>query len=220
MTIPRRGIVTLVFDDGYESIFNTVVPVLDKYSLPGVFAVSLDGEKISATEKRPVTSWTEWLSIKNRGHEIASHAVTHANLTKLSTSELTEELKESRDKLSADTIVYPGGAYNDQVLAEAKKHYQAGRTVKRGFENVVPADPMQLKTFNFSRRNFSLLKVNLLAIWAWLTNSWLIETYHLVDDNDSNVMHNVPLKDFASHVRLLSRLPIHVRTIKDVINKA
>ncbi|MEX0650097.1 MAG: polysaccharide deacetylase family protein [Candidatus Andersenbacteria bacterium] len=208
----KRGAVTIVFDDGYKQVYETVVPMLTKYRIPGVFAVPLDFAAIERSEKRLVTPWQEWKKIETDGHEIAAHTVSHRNLTTLQDVELDQELREPEQVLGATTVVYPGGAYNEQVVATAQKYYRAGRTVVRGFESFQPADSMRLKSFNFTQKNFSVWKVNALATWAYLTNTWLIETYHMVDDDE--LMHSVPLSAFKKHLEFIKRLPIATETIR------
>lgn len=214
----KRGYLSIVFDDGYEAVYRNAIPILRRYHLPAVIALPINGEKLAKTEQRAVRPWSKWLSLIPEGFEIASHSVSHPNLTRLSHADLLFELTESAQKLQAVTLVYPGGAVNDTVASVAAQIYQAGRTVHYGFEAVPPREPMRLRSYNFSRRNFSVLKANLLVIWAWLTNSWLIETYHLIDEQDQTTVHNVKTSDFAKHISFLSRLPIQVKTIKDIIS--
>ena len=214
----KRGHITIVFDDGYELVYQNTVPLLKKYKIPAVFAISINGNKIEKTEERKVRPWHQWLHLADEGFEIASHSVNHPNLTKLNKNQLDQELDDSARKLNASTIIYPGGAVNDEVAAIANKYYKAGRTVHYGFESLPPKEPMRLKSYNFSRNNFSVLKANLLALYAWLTNSWLIETYHMIDDNDVSMVHSVKTKDLAKHLKFLSRLPINKATISQLIN--
>jgi len=60
------------------------------------------------------------------GHEIATHAYSHNSLAKMSQSEVGEEMDKAEKAINAvapkPTLFRPpGGAYNDNVLAEAKK---------------------------------------------------------------------------------------------------
>ncbi|MBI4022157.1 MAG: polysaccharide deacetylase family protein, partial [Candidatus Andersenbacteria bacterium] len=91
-----RGCVTLVFDDGYTDVYNQVVPLLDQFGLPGVFAIPLDHSHIEQTEGYTVTPWPAWLNVRQRGHEIAAHSVTHADLTQLAPAQLDDELRRSQ----------------------------------------------------------------------------------------------------------------------------
>lgn len=210
-----RGIISFVFDDGYEAVWHHVVPLLDKYEVPGVFALPLNGEKIGQETGAQIRPWQEWQELNPR-HEIAAHGINHRDLTTLTSTQLMEELQKPAETLHATTLIYPGGAHNQEVVAQARKIYTAARTVKRGLETIPPPDVLQLRTFNFSQRNFSILKANTLAFWAYLTNSWLIETYHIVDTQPHRDIHSLILNQFAKHLNYVARLPVKVKTIKEV----
>jgi peptidoglycan/xylan/chitin deacetylase (PgdA/CDA1 family) len=210
-----RGAISLVFDDGYTSVFNDVVPLLNHYDLPGVFALPITAA--ADLDGQPITPWDQWLPLRARGHELAAHSRGHVDLTTLSENELQRELQEPQEKLGAHTVVYPGGAHNASVIEQTRLYYQAGRTVKRGFENLVPKNPYALHSFNYTRDNFSLLRANARVLWAWLTGKWLIETYHVVD-NALPVVHSVRLQDFERHLTFIHRLPIAVKTIRGVVS--
>lgn len=212
-----RGTVTLVFDDGYEVIYQNVLPLLNQLKIKGVFAVPLNSEVIEQTEGRPTVPWPEWLKIKKDGHEIAAHGISHRDLTTLSANKLTQELSRPAEQLSASTLIYPGGAFNDVVKQEAAKYYQAARGTRHGLETLPPRDPMALKTHNFTRKNFSIHKANALAMWTWLTSSWLIETYHLVDDNETARVHAVTLDAFKRHLSFIKDLPVRITTIQEAL---
>ncbi len=213
-----RGVITFVFDDGYEQVYQNVVPLLRQYNIPAVFALALDAERLENTEQRKIRPYPRWLHLRTEGHELAAHSVTHTNLTKVPHKQREDELKRPAEALNASTFVYPGGAYNDEVIELAKKYFTSARTIQPGFESLRPQKPYALKSYNFSRRNFSVYKVNALALWAYSTNSWFIETYHMIDDDEHEKMHTVRTEDLARHLRFVSRLPIAVKTIRDVIN--
>jgi len=210
-----RGVISLVFDDGYQSVLDDVVPVLDMRQMPGVFAIPLTDQV--TIDGQPIASYKAWRNISGR-HEIAAHSVTHCNLTQLSPGNLERELSHAAEALGASTLVYPGGAHTDDVVAQAMQYYKAARTVQSGFESLPPTDPMRLKTFNYSKRNWSLLKANLRVVWAWLTNAWLIETYHLVTDEPTAYEHAISLLDFQRHIAFIKRFPVSVRTIESVVS--
>lgn len=210
-----RGVLSFVFDDGYTSILTDVVPLLTRYSVPGVFAVPLLPHGLVA-DGIAMTPWQQWLPLTSQGHEIAAHSRRHVDLTTLSPIELEAELAEPQTLLHATTLVYPGGAVNAVVRQATQRHYRAARTVQRGFEHLPSHDPWQLRTINWSQRNWSLPKANAFALWAWVRNLWLIETYHLVTDQPTTLAHTVPLREFARHLAFVARLPVAVKTIRDV----
>lgn len=212
----KRGTISLVFDDGYAHILRDIVPLLNRYHLRGVFAIPLSGQALSEQTGFATSPVSAWQAIISQGHELAAHGVTHTALSNLAAPDLERELSQCENKLGATTLIYPGGAYNDAVVAAVKQHFRAARTVLRGLETIPPQDPMRLKTYNFTKRNFSLFKANALALYAYLTNSWLIETYHMIA-NKKDSPYAVSPADFAKHIHFISRLPIAVRTIRDIV---
>lgn len=211
-----RGAVTFVFDDGYKQTFEHAVPILDSFGLPGVFALPLEPNAVEKTEHREVMSWQSWKQLLSPIHEIAAHGVNHLNLTTCDATTLSQELAIPAQNLGAATLVYPGGAHSKPVADEAGKHYSAARTLVRTFETIPPKDPLRLASYDFTRKNFSVAKANMLALWAYITNSWLIETYHIVDDNETEKHHAVSAHDFKKHVSFVHRLPVSVVTIKEM----
>ena len=211
-----RGTISLVFDDGYTEVFNYVVPLLEKYNMHGVFAVPIESSQLEEQTKMSLTPYQQWLKITQKGHEIAGHSISHKNLTTLSKEELDHECKLPAETLSASTLVYPGGARNEAVIKTAAQYYKAGRTVVKGFETIPPKDPMQLHSYDFTAKNYSTIKANMLALWAYATNNWLIETYHLIETPPLSITHSVSQEKFEAHLRFLSRLPVAVKTIQEV----
>jgi peptidoglycan/xylan/chitin deacetylase (PgdA/CDA1 family) len=212
-----RGIITLVFDDGYEKVYENVLPVLKKHKMPGVFALPTNDKTVKQTATSKIKPWFEWMHIKKEGHEIAAHSVSHIDLTNFEQDELKHQLEQPAQQLNTTTLIYPGGAHNDEIVNQAKQYYSAGRTVLKGFENITPSDPMRLHTYNFTKNNFSVTKANLLALWAWLTNSWLIETYHMIDNNNNDLLHTVRTDELNKHLSFIKKLPLPVKTIQQVI---
>jgi peptidoglycan/xylan/chitin deacetylase (PgdA/CDA1 family) len=219
-----RGVITLVFDDGYQAVYKHVLPLLDEMHMSAVFALPLNTTALAATVSEPLRPWQEWLSVRQRGHEIAAHSINHADLRQLPAQKLQQELQIPHDTLPATTLVYPGGAYNDTVVTHAKKYYTAARTTIYGFESIPATDPWQLKTVDYTRDNFSLFKANARAVWVALTGRWLIETFHMIDPASggvdkitSNMHHSVPFTAFKKHLQLIHQLPINVKTINEVI---
>ena len=94
-----RGIplntIEFTFDDGGESFYRVIAPILEKYGFKGVFFIStsfIDTEKFLTKE--------QVVSLHQRGHIIASHSHSHPrNMTKLSMSELLFEWKTSKEIL-------------------------------------------------------------------------------------------------------------------------
>lgn len=231
----QRGAVTLVFDDGYQAVFEQVLPLLRRHGIPAVFAVPVDTAPLERAEGAPVAPLEEWerMCVADR-HELAAHGVTHAALPSLSNADLTHELTVAREVTGASTLVYPGGAHDDRVVNAARPLFHAARTVRPGFEQLPPVDPLRLRSFASTRENFAVWRWNLRALWAWLTNRWLIETHHNVSwghgpphfaeasrgewSTGHGKRHTVPLEALERHLRFLKWLPIRIATIREVLH--
>lgn len=213
-----RGVITLVFDDGYEDVYQEVIPLLASYNIPAVFAVPVHPEhqQIAGAHIRSVEDWVSIVSQYH--HEIAAHGVTHQSLSKLPAQELDQELQQSQQVTGATTLVYPGGAYDENVLQAVSQHFLAARTVRFGMETILPASPYELKTINYTKQNFSVARANTYALKACIQHKWLIETFHMVRSQHSDMKHFTFIDDFASHLDFITSLPVSIQTIKQVIS--
>jgi peptidoglycan/xylan/chitin deacetylase (PgdA/CDA1 family) len=130
--LPRRPVV-VTFDDGYRSDFTHAGPVLRRLGWPGVLNLALNNLRpgdITAPEVRRLIAW---------GWEIASHTLTHPDLTTLSPAALRHELVGSRAAIArrfgrpAQSFCYPYGHYDATVVAAVRAAgYQAATTEDAG----------------------------------------------------------------------------------------
>ena len=140
--------VCLTFDDAYADFYFLVYPLLKKYQIKAMLAVSskyILEDSQQAPQKRMGIPHYELFDRYKEGTcctfkemeemvasnlvKIASHSHTHANLADKNT-DLTTELKtskailEERLKVEVDSLILPYGKYNKEVLKEAKKYYR------------------------------------------------------------------------------------------------
>ncbi|MDO8512085.1 MAG: polysaccharide deacetylase family protein [bacterium] len=210
-----RGIISFVFDDGYSEIMSEALPLFEKYGFRATVAVPVNAKKVVVPPNTSVLSLDTWKDYcAKKGHELAAHGLSHVPLPSLSDEQIQKELKESKEKTNATTLIYPGGAFDKRVKEISSQYFSAARTTKRGWENLPPKDFFALNTFNASRNNFSVLKWNLWALKAYWGNKWLIETYHHV--NQANELHSVQLHSLESHLRFIRHLPVRFATIAEV----
>ena len=215
----NRGVITLVFDDGYKDVYEQVVPLLAQYNVKAVFAVPMSPEHQKIADEK-VGSIADWQKAADAyGYELASHGVTHNNLATMLKNDMQQELQKSQEIISATSVVYPGGSYNDDVLAEASKYFTAGRTVKFGLETLPPKKPFELKTINYTKKNFSVARANTYAMLAFLQGKWLIETFHMVRNTHSDMKHFVHLGDFEAHLDFITSLPIEIDTMRNILKR-
>ncbi len=215
-----HGTLSLVFDDGYTDVFQHVLPLLKRDNIRATFAVPVKTERIAQSHGVPITSLAAWKETCTRdGHELAAHGVTHRPLTTLTDEELAVELRASQHATGATTLVYPGGAFDARVQKEVADIFRAARSTHWGMESLPPRDPYALRTLNTTGKNFHWWKFRPREIQLLLTGGWLIETFHRVTPEPKD-LHDVSLADFSAHLAWLSRLPLRIATIRDVMHDA
>ncbi len=114
--LPAKPIV-ISFDDGYESQYVAAYPELQHLGWKGVLnLVAQDSDLPDA----------EVAKMLKAGWELASHTITHPDLTSLDSSQLEREVSGSRQILErrfgvrVDNFCYPAGRYDDSVIAAVR----------------------------------------------------------------------------------------------------
>lgn len=117
-----RKTVILTFDDGTEDHYKTVYPALKKYGFEGVFFI------ITKYINSPGSLTDSQISEMSRNNmEIGSHSYSHPFLDELSYSQISYELKKSKEDLEAITgnpvtsFAAPGGWFDDRAVTIAQR---------------------------------------------------------------------------------------------------
>jgi peptidoglycan/xylan/chitin deacetylase (PgdA/CDA1 family) len=129
--------VAVTFDDGYRSVLELALPILQSFGMPATLFVPTDYigseapmswpgiEQWSGTEHAQELvpmSWAEVERLRGAGWEIGSHTRSHPKLTQISPERLADELGESRRKCEevlggCASIAYPYGDHDNAVVA-------------------------------------------------------------------------------------------------------
>lgn len=132
-----RGLIALTFDDGFTSLYDHALPLLNQYQLPStVFLVAAtltqSGQEVDWVDRPPddkltTLSLDQILEMQSAGIRFESHSFSHADLTRLSYRECVQDLRDSRELLESllDTpvrlLAYPRGRHNDTVRRAAQE---------------------------------------------------------------------------------------------------
>jgi peptidoglycan/xylan/chitin deacetylase (PgdA/CDA1 family) len=143
------GAFALTFDDGFRSVREDALPVLERLRWPfTVFLVSdLVGRDDLWTRASnpdgvvyPLLNAEEILDLQRRGIAFHSHTCSHASLPELDDAGLAHELEDSREALQAllgrpiDYLAYPFGHLDERVVAAARRAgYRAAFSTQPGF---------------------------------------------------------------------------------------
>jgi peptidoglycan/xylan/chitin deacetylase (PgdA/CDA1 family) len=180
----NQPLVTFVFDDGYELVYTRAKPIFDAQGEVACAAIVLD-----YIDKPGRMTKTQILELQNDGWEIASHTVTHPDLTTLSGPEIEKELKNSKDGLTAlgfkiTNFVYPFYKHNATVRKIARKYYRSARSGDE-WTTGLNVNPHILRMYALSAADLEspehlrVLKDYVDYIEA-ANNSWLMVTIHNV----------------------------------------
>jgi peptidoglycan/xylan/chitin deacetylase (PgdA/CDA1 family) len=126
--LPPKPVV-LTFDDGYLSQYVAAAPALEHFHWPGVLNLVANGADLPDDDVRKMLD-------ANPSWELASHTISHADLTTLDPAELRHEVAGSRQELQdrfgvkVDNFCYPSGQYDDAVIAAVKAAGYRGATTE------------------------------------------------------------------------------------------
>jgi peptidoglycan/xylan/chitin deacetylase (PgdA/CDA1 family)/uncharacterized protein (DUF2141 family) len=209
------GAITLEFDDGYASVYQYAIPILNARGIKSTQAIISDylgGQYVTKAQM---------LEMQSQGHEIASHTRTHAHLTEITHSEAVDEITNSKSRLQSlganvSTFVYPYGEYNasvEQIVRNAG--YTGARTVNFGFNNK-DTNRFELKDYHIES-DTSIASVKQLINQAVADDTWLVFELHQQKQNCADDLYcNTPafLTELADYI---VQSGIKVVTIKEGI---
>lgn len=148
LTLPERAFV-LTFDDGFRSVHDEAMPVLERLRWPcTVFIVSdlIGGEDVwvrasnPADTTYPLLDAEEIRDLQRRGCSFHSHTRSHVSLPAVDDIRLADELRGSRERLAELTgqevryLAYPFGHVDARVEAAARTvGYTAAFVTQPGF---------------------------------------------------------------------------------------
>ena len=118
--------VALTFDDGEKTHLTIAAPLLERYGYRAIFNIVTDN-----VGKGGRMTWDDIRELKRRGHEIASHTLSHPVLPRLlsagKTNEVVRQLAGSRDAIARELgapphyLCLPGNMSNPAVDALIRK---------------------------------------------------------------------------------------------------
>ena len=148
--LPAKPIV-ISFDDGYRSVYTAAFPQMQAHHWPGVMNLAVKNLRVSGG-----LSQFKVRNLLAADWELASHTLTHPDLTGLGDRVLRHEISYSktvlqeRFNLPVDFFCYPAGRYNARVVdAVRRAGYLGATTTVEGLAR--PDNPYELERIRVSR---------------------------------------------------------------------
>jgi oligosaccharide reducing-end xylanase len=179
----RTAAISYTFDDDLPNQYAIAVPMFNAKG----FKLTL----FTVTSWIPNGSWSRIQAAAQAGHEIASHTVTHPNLTGVTATQLTNELANSQAAINANvagqkclTLAYPYCAEpSDAVTAT---YYIAARTCSGQLVAATPGNFMSISSYVCGSQGSinTAQAFNNLANRAAASGSWCVYLIHALDSDN------------------------------------
>lgn len=220
----KEGVVTVTFDDGWETIYSQGFELLEEYDIDTTQYI-LAG----AFDDHLYFSKSQVMSMQSAGHEIGSHSLSHPNLTVLSGQQLDTEVKSSQEILSSDfgTIRHfasPLGAYNEKTIDKISKNYMSHRNTVADISEIDATDINLKRSFNIYNINAytiekstTLRDLKKLIEFTRKRKGWLVLTYHQVDAGDAS-QYAVSPSTLKSHLNLIRKSELSTATMGEFLD--
>jgi peptidoglycan/xylan/chitin deacetylase (PgdA/CDA1 family) len=178
-----QGLVTLWFDDAWESQYTNTLDILSRHNMVGSLAVP--------TQLIGLEGYMSWAQVKRLqflGWEITAHSRTHNCNTQEHTEQFAlNEVKGSFDDLISHGIftehyVLPCGALTNILDKEIKKHYSSNRTVTSGLNELPLQDKYNIKVKQVDPTT-PTSNVNSWLEEAKTQGRWLVLMFHQIDNS-------------------------------------
>ena len=208
-----------VLDEAYEKVrTGAFIPSNQREKPPE------DGNKVT---------WDELRSLANRGHEVASHTVTHPRLAVLDDANLVYELEKSRQDIldhlgftHTFSVECPYGTENERAVQAALLRYQVARNYMPDADvddldrsnNMDPAASRK-EYVRWQRGPLTETPMELMKSWVDKTaaqgNIWLVLVFHGVDGVGWKPKTGAELKDYFGYINS-KKHSLWVATFQDV----
>jgi peptidoglycan/xylan/chitin deacetylase (PgdA/CDA1 family) len=213
----EKGMVSIAFDDGWQSIADRATPLLQKYDIRTTQYIIT-----TASEKR-VNGYMDDKAVrklKNQGHEIASHTLLHCDQTKVSDDDLVKNALDSKNQLEEQglgpitSFAYPYGTYSERTQQIFTQNYQFIRTSDEGYNDRY-FDAQRIKSFAIrSATNTSEFKA--MIDHAKQHKQWLVLVYHRVDEHGD---YNITTGNLDKQLRIIRDSGLSILPISEAATK-
>ncbi|MFY9636979.1 MAG: polysaccharide deacetylase family protein [Cellulosimicrobium cellulans] len=179
-----KPMVSITFDDGWQSVYARALPLLEKHNFRSTQYVNP-----SSIETQNFMTAAQVQQMNEAGHEIASHSYKHVDLTSIGADRLHEEARQSEEALAAaglgtNNLATPYGRSDAQVDWYASKYYDIVRGTDDGINTRQNLEPHNLKVFYVTDETTPENLAEALAETSRI-NGWLILVYHQIATSES-----------------------------------
>jgi len=217
ITEPTNGVVSIVFDDGWENQYLEARKKMDDYGFAGTAYIIPD--KVGIAGQMTLTQLKKLQNLA--GWDISSHA--SEDLTLLNAREVEELLLSIKNYLlkngfskGVDDFAYPFGKYDETtVLPLVRKYFRSARTIVSYAETIPPADYYKLRVM-LVLNTTTTAAIATAVDRARLNKEWLILVFHKIVAVPT-VETEYSIANFGTVIDDINTDGIIVKTVSDVL---
>ena len=219
-TLPSAdsGIVSISFDDGYDSDYKTAREIMQGYGIPAATSYVI-ADKVGLPGRMNTDQLTEMREV--HGWDIAAHAST--DLTTLDEAGMRKEFETIRSFLlehgypeGAAHFALPMGRYNDLVLRTSQSYFSSLRTIDVAPETLAPGDPYRLRVF-YCGSYTTESQVERTLARCREHRCWTHMVFHRVDKDPDGAPESVKAASFKRFMKQVADSGLPVKTVPEVM---
>ena len=206
------SVVSLSFDDGWQSVYVAGKPIFDEY---GVKTTQFIVPSLAKERVKGYMNFNEVVELNNSGHEIASHSLAHCDLASLEPEKLEKDLSQSNqifDDIGFSSqfgLAYPYGRLNQTSQNIAKNYFSYQRTSVQDYNDGY-FDLRAIKSMSVESTT-SLEQFESWVDYAVKHRLWLVLTYHKVGEDGQ---FSTSESDLRSQIEIIHASGAKIETIK------
>jgi peptidoglycan/xylan/chitin deacetylase (PgdA/CDA1 family) len=182
----NRALVSIDFDDDWQTSYTNGLPVLNQLGLKATFYIN--GGTVGT---KGFMTTTQVKSLVTSGEEIASHSYYHDDLVTIPFASAQNEITTNNTylkNLTGQTIydfATPYGSYNTPLLDTVMQYHQTQRDTSGQLNYKYSFNPRVVHSILITKST-TVAQVNALLQQAKLNGAWLVFTYHQVASGGDN----------------------------------
>jgi len=219
-TLPTAdsGIVSISFDDGYDSDYKTALGIMQRCGIPAATSYVI-ADKVGLPGRMSADQLAEMREV--HGWDIAAHAST--DLTTLDEAGMRKEFETIRSFLlehgypeGAAHFALPMGRYNDLVLRTSRSYFDSLRTIDVAPETLAPGDPYRLRVF-YSGAYTTESQVEKALARCQEHRCWTHMVFHRIDEDPDAAPESVKAASFERFMKRVAESGLPVKTVPEVM---
>lgn len=217
-----NGIISITFDDGLRSEFDNAFPILEEYNVGATFYVITDKIR-DISHDDSYMSANELRILQSHGNEIGSHSKTHDSFSHMSSDQVDEECRLSKQTLNSfgltvNNFAFPYGDATEH-MDTVSLYYRSARTAYEGPYLLSYSSP-QFELTGYPGESNCELQNQIDQVAA--SNSWTILFFHdvVTEYSDPPNPYSIDSQGFSDFIEYALSKGVQILTVNQVLDLA